>query len=142
MLSLAAQEADIVGFNRKLNADATIDASERTEAALERKVAWVREAAGERFASLELNVEVRGVAITADRRQAAAEYVQGRIDHAGAISITPKQLLADPYWLIGSVEQIVDQVRHLREAYGISYVMVHSEDMEAFAPVVAQLAGQ
>src|SRR5262249_15707927 len=96
---------------------------------------------GERFASLELNVEVRGVVITADRQQVAAEYVQERIAHA-ATGITPEQLLADPHWLIRSIEQMVDEVRYLREGYGISYFLVHSEDMEAFAPVVAQLAGQ
>jgi probable F420-dependent oxidoreductase len=140
ILSLAGREADIVGLDQMINTDGTDDPSERTEATLERQVAWVREAAGERFASLELNIGLH-VVITADRQQAAVEYVQGQIDRAGATDLTPQMLLADPHWAIGSVDQVTDHVRHLRDAYGISYFMVGSENVVAFAPVVAQLAG-
>jgi alkanesulfonate monooxygenase SsuD/methylene tetrahydromethanopterin reductase-like flavin-dependent oxidoreductase (luciferase family) len=140
MLTLAGREADIVGITPKFNADGTVDASERSEAALEHKVAWVQQAAGERFASLELNLQVR-VVITADRQQAAEELVQGHYAQLGVTGITSDVVLANPYWLIGSVDQVVGQVHHLRQAYGISYLMVGDYHMEAFAPVVARLAG-
>jgi probable F420-dependent oxidoreductase len=140
LLSLAAQQADIVGLARRINADGTVAVSERTEAALERQVAWVRKAAGERFASLELNSGLWPT-ITADRQQAAAEYVQRQIARTGATDLTPELLLADPKWPMGSVDHVTEHVRHLREAYGISYFVVGSGSMEAFAPVVAQLAG-
>ena len=140
VLTLAGREADIVGLHLKVNADETVDVSERTAAALERKVAWVRQAAGERFTSLELNLSVR-VVLTDDRQQAAAELAQTPAARLGLPSITADVLLADPYWLIGSLEEIVDQVRHLREHYGVSYLAVFPHDMEAFAPVVARLAG-
>src|SRR6266487_6088664 len=76
LLSLAAREADIVGVHIKVNADGTVDASERTEATLAQKVEWVRQAAGERFDALELNLLVSLVAITDDRRQTAEHYIR------------------------------------------------------------------
>jgi probable F420-dependent oxidoreductase len=142
VLSLAAREANIVGFSRKINADGTVDPDERAEAALQRKVAWVRQVAGERFDSLELNIEIKGIAITANRQQAAEAVAQERLDHAGATAITPEELLVDPQWLIGSVDEVVDQLQRLRQVYGISYFMVDSAYMEMFAPVVARLVGE
>ena len=43
--------------------------------------------------------------------------------------------------LAGSVEQIVAEIVERRERYGFSYVQVMEQQMEAFAPVVARLAG-
>lgn len=141
MLTLAGREADIVGLHLKANADGTVDASERTVAALERKLAWVRQAAGEHFASLELSLLASAVVVTEDRRQAAEERARAVAAHGGAADITANVLLADPYLFIGSVEQIVEQVTHLRERFGISYLVVRPDDIEPFAPVVARLAG-
>lgn len=141
VLTLAGREADIVGLHVKVNADGTVDASERTETALARKVAWVRQAAGERFASMELNLLARAVVITPDRQQAAKERAQELAARLGATGMTGDALLANPYWLIGTVEQVTDQVRHLRDQFGISYIAVFPHDMETFAPVVARLAG-
>src|SRR5205085_2098326 len=64
LLSLAAREADIIGVHVKVNDDGTVDASERSEAAIAQKVEWVRQAAGERFPSLELNLLIRTIIIT------------------------------------------------------------------------------
>jgi probable F420-dependent oxidoreductase len=141
VLSLAGREANIVGVHRRSNAGGPIDARERTEAALAQKVAWVRQAAGERFASLELNMQLVRVMITENRQQAAEDALREFSGQAWAAGITPEVLLADPYWVIGSVDHVMAHVRHLHETYGISYFMVDSEDMETFAPVVAQLSG-
>jgi hypothetical protein len=43
---------------------------------------------------------------------------------------------------VGSVDSIVDKLLELRERFGISYVSVFPQDTEAFAPVVARLAGR
>src|SRR6266567_3642759 len=69
LLTLAGQEADIIGLHLKVNDDGTVDASERTEAALAQKVEWVRQAAGERLATVELNILIAHVSITQDRQQ-------------------------------------------------------------------------
>jgi len=51
-------------------------------------------------------------------------------------------VLANPYLLIGSVEQVIEQLQRLRERYAISYFVVGDESMEALAPVVARLGGR
>lgn len=138
VLTLAGQEADIVGLHLKVNADVTVDLSERTEAGLAQKVAWVRQAAGERFDSIELSLLLGGVVISDDRQQAAEQRARER----NLPGVTAEYLLASPYLLIGTVDQIVEQVQQRRERYGISYLVVGEEDMEAMALVVACLAGQ
>jgi hypothetical protein len=40
------------------------------------------------------------------------------------------------------VEQIIEDIQMKRERFGISYFVVFDEHMEAFAPVVARLAGR
>ena len=50
-------------------------------------------------------------------------------------------MLASPYLLVGSIDGIVERLVTLRERYGVSYYAVFPDDVEAFAPVVARLAG-
>ncbi len=45
------------------------------------------------------------------------------------------------YYLIGTVDFMLDRLRELRLLYGISYILVFPRDTEAFAPVVARLSG-
>ena len=136
LLTLAGREATIIGLHLKVNDDGTVDASERTEAALAQKVEWVRQAAGKRIAAVELNLLVANVIITQDQWQAAEQYLRER----GRPGTTVEQLLANPYMLIGSVEQLTERIQRLRELFGISYLVLDTEYMEAFAPVVARLA--
>jgi len=137
LLTLAGREADIIGLHLKVNDDGTVDAEERTEAALERKVAWVRQAAGERFEAIELNLLIADVIITPNQLQAAEEYLQER----KRTEVTAEQLLTSPYVLIGSVEQCIERLQHLRAQSGVSYIVIDAGYMDAFAPVVARLAG-
>ena len=43
--------------------------------------------------------------------------------------------------LVGSTAEVVDQLQRLREEHDVSYIMVIGPQIEAFAPVVARLAG-
>lgn len=135
LLTLAGREADIIGLHVKVNDDGTVDASERTEAALAQKVEWVRQAAGERFAQIELNLLVADVIITQDQQQAAEEYIR----ESGRPGTTAEHVLANPYLLIGNVEQLAERIQKWREQFGISYLVVGPEYMETFAPVIARL---
>jgi hypothetical protein len=94
----------------------------------------VREAAGERFDQLELAALIWQVVIT-DHRRSAAEQVAPRW------GMTADQVLASPYFLIGSRSAIVENVQALRERHGISYLNIFPGDVDSFAPVVAELAG-
>ena len=43
--------------------------------------------------------------------------------------------------LVGSIDQMADDLQGRREAFGISYITVPEYFMEAFAPVVERLSG-
>jgi probable F420-dependent oxidoreductase len=134
LLSVAAREADIVGLLSRARPGGGIDWAEGTEEALARKVGWVRGAAGDRLDQIELALLLQGTAVT-DRPQAAAAEL------APAFDLTVEQVLASTEFAIGSVDQIVERLCRFRAEYGISYVTVMTESAEAFAPVVARLAG-
>jgi hypothetical protein len=103
------------------------------------KVAWVRQAAGERFAGLELHALAPFVAVT-DAPGRAAEQIAQQWRIANVMS--PAALLASPHALIGSEDGIVEALHERRERYRISYVTVFAPAMETFAPVVARLTGR
>src|SRR5438309_4590051 len=60
MLRLAAREAGIIAIGSKI----TAQGADPTDATLEQKIAWIKEAAGERFADLELSQTVYDLVIT------------------------------------------------------------------------------
>jgi hypothetical protein len=60
---------------------------------------------------------------------------------SGALGIPPEELARHPHALIGSADEICETLIQRREEYGINYVTVGAANMEAFAPVVAKLAG-
>ena len=138
LLAVAAREADIVGltgiaFRR---GGAQPDVSDFRVAAVDERVRLLRETAAGRFEQLELNALVQRVIVTDDRHKAAQELT-ARWPH-----LTADDLLASPYVLLGTVDQLVDNLRARRDRWGISYVMTHEPFMDALAPVVARLAGR
>ncbi|HEY8059897.1 MAG TPA: TIGR03621 family F420-dependent LLM class oxidoreductase, partial [Acidimicrobiales bacterium] len=136
VLALAAREADIVGLNINL-AIGVIDeraGANATDEASQAKLDVVREAAGDRFDDLELHVRVHAVVVTDDRR-GMAELL------APALGISPTAALASPHALAGSVEEIADTLVERRERWGISYLGLSVDGLDAMAPVVARLAG-
>jgi probable F420-dependent oxidoreductase len=136
MLSLAGREADIVGLNPTM-ATGAIDASlgaDATAAATERKLGWVRAAAGDRFDKLDVQTRVH-LALVTDTRDEVAELF------AGGFGLTPSEAKSSPHALVGTVDQIVDDLLARRERFGINVVGLPIDAMDAFAPVVARLAG-
>jgi probable F420-dependent oxidoreductase len=133
MLALAAQDTDIVGIIAQSAKGGGVDYGRDTDAVVGEKVRWVREAAGERFDHLELAALIWQVVVT-DHTRSAAEAVAARR------AMTREQVLASPYFLVGSLPAIGEQVQALRERHGISYLAIFPSDVTAFAPVAAQLA--
>jgi len=105
MLKLAAREANIIAIGSKISA-------------------WITEAAGERFADLELSQTIFDLEIT-DSASALAPQRGWQI---------PKR----PF----TTEQAVEHLLEERNRYGFSYLQVYEGQMENFAPVVAGLAGR
>jgi probable F420-dependent oxidoreductase len=139
MLALAAQDADIVGVNMQTTADGKIDGRSMTAQAVDQKIGWIRAAAGARFNAIELNILVF-INITDDRHGAAAQVATdwGLTDQGLSID----DVLESPYFLFGTVDQMVEDLRQRRERYGISYFTVFGEEhLDTFAPIVARLSG-
>jgi len=139
MLTLAGQEADIVGILPKALRNGTIseEITERLPATMAQKVEWVRQAAGERFHELELNMVIAPI-FTEQRRQRAEQLARER-EWRG---IAAEDVLDMPSIFIGTPDQIVEDLLRRREQYGFSYFVVSDADMEAFAPIVSRLAGR
>lgn len=57
------------------------------------------------------------------------------------MGVSAEDVDGSPIALIGTVGQIIERLRERRERFGFSYVVVHEAEIEAFAPVVAALAG-
>ncbi len=136
LLTLAAQEADIVGFSGITfrEGGTAPDVSGWKVAGVDERVQLVRDAAGDRYDRLELSALVQRVIVTDDRRQAAEELARRWTQ------LSPEEILQSPYVLIGSVDQLVEDLQARRERWGISYYVVFEPYIEAFAPVVATLA--
>jgi probable F420-dependent oxidoreductase len=136
MLTLAGREADIVNINFDLREGRVNRRLVRTglASATEEKLGWIREAAGERFDAIELSVTIFVTTVTDERESMATGMAAG-------LELEAADILAIPHFLIGSVDEIVEDLRTRRDRYGISYVIVPGEVVEAFAPVVEKLAG-
>jgi probable F420-dependent oxidoreductase len=136
MLRLAAREADIVSVNFNLNEGRVNRNLVRTgfAEATDEKMAWIEEAAGERLSEIELSVTIFVANVTDDR-----DVVAGAM--AAGLGAEPKDVLEMPHFLIGTMEQIVEDLVARRERFGISYVVVPGEAAESLAPVVERLAG-
>ena len=137
MLRLAAREADIVNVNFDLREGRINQDLVRTGTAeaTDKKLGWIREAAGDRIGQIELSVTIFLATVTDDRATMAGAVASG-------LGIEPGDILDTPHFLIGTVDQIVDDLRSRRDRYGITYVIVPGAAVEAFAPVVERLAGR
>ena len=138
VLTLAARKADIVSFVPNMSAGRVgrESAANATGSATAEKLAWVREAAGERFDDIELHTNLTNVFVTDDRLPTMEKIARGYglDDPAAALEI--------PHVVIGTVAQCVDQLLERRASTGISHYTVFEANLDAFAPIIAELAGR
>jgi probable F420-dependent oxidoreductase len=136
VLRFAGATADVVGVNAsihsgEIDADAARDGlAER----IDRKVAWVREGAGDRFDALELNAWLALAEVTADADGYAAAVAPG-------FGTDPAEVLASPLVLVGSKAGIAERLAERRERWGYSYHVIPGDKAHDFAPIVAELTG-
>jgi probable F420-dependent oxidoreductase len=136
VLTIAGQWADIVSINvdLRLGTGGPETAPNASPDATRQKVDWVREAAGTRFDDIELNCLI-GFAIITDDGQKIADAM------APTFGIAPADALHVPVALIGTLDQMVEELQWRREEYGISYFSIEADCWESLAPVVSRLAG-
>lgn len=120
LLSFAAREADII--------EPTVWPVPRGAGApapsLAEKVEWVREAAGARWADLELSQSVFWLALSDSPAEVSLA--------GGGPPIPPTPM---------STDAAVAHLQELRDQFGFSYFTIFQGQMENFAPLVARLVG-
>ncbi|WP_419842971.1 TIGR03621 family F420-dependent LLM class oxidoreductase [Candidatus Poriferisodalis sp.] len=136
VLTEAARRADIISLNPNLRsgtvgADAA-RSSVAAEFALRRQ--WIADAAGDRLADIEIQLNTFMALVTEDPDSVFAQFAPG-------FGLTVEEAREVPLVLAGTVEGICEQLHHHRETYGASYIVIHDPEVEAMAPVVSRLAG-
>jgi len=143
MLTFAAREADIIGLNPKnLGNDnwAATNVGDATDEATDRKVGWIRAAAGSRFDAIELSIVVPFI-IETDDRTGMAEGIAAGLPPAGGAVATAARVLESPYVLLGTLDEMAATLEARRERWGISYIVFNADSVDAAAPLVERLAG-
>jgi probable F420-dependent oxidoreductase len=133
LLTLAAKEADIISVMPQSRRDGSgLEDGDASPEAFARKVAWIREAAGSRFSTIELNTLVQTVLITDHGRDAAEPLGK-------EYAMDADQVFETPLVLIGSLDQIAQTLEQRRERFGLSYITVFEKDVENLARVIDRL---
>ncbi len=136
ILTVAGRHADIIGVHVPAKKDGSAqDWSSAGPNDVEKRIGWIRDAAGDRMSHIELCQNVFAVNIT-DDRQSAGQEIAKRFD------ITVEQSLESPYFLLGTEDQIAEQLQRNRERFGISYFIVPGRLTETMQPLVERLAGK
>src|SRR5262245_13453762 len=122
LLRLAAREADIVGIDISTDGEGVLDAFEaRTDV----RIGWIRDAAGDRFGQLDLNVlqSIGDISITDSPLKIAADVARELSAETGQ-EISARDVLESPFSLIGSVPDLVEKLKAQRERWGINSILV------------------
>ena len=135
LLTLAAREADTVGINTSLNVgdDSAGTNVQDTLDRYDRCLTWVREAAPDRFGSIELQIVAFATRVVASQRAA--------VRTATMLGLPGEDALELPIVLLGTEDELCELLLKRRERWGFTNIVVPGEAMESFAPVVARLAG-
>ena len=135
MLQLAAREGDIVSVMHTHPAAATA-------AAMDRRIEWIREAAGSRFDQIELNTIIGNILIAESGRDELLRRHLAQAPVELRVGLSEEEFADSPIALIGSADGVCDQLVGWRERWGLSYVIITDTHMEQFAPVVERLSGR
>lgn len=127
MLRYAAREADIIGIDPRAG-----DPNDITEAAVDRKIAWIREAAGDRWARLEINIALFELDPDYHTRSGPPP--------PRARGISDAEMSRSPHYLVGDASEMVDTLLERRDRWGISYIALRPEHLDALIPVLSVLA--
>jgi hypothetical protein len=137
VLELAAREASAVGFTGFFpGSGQQSKLTHFTSKGLEDRLAIVRAAAGQRFASLELHALVQAVSSTTDIHAAAQKMLARTPKHS------VEDVLSSPFLLFGSTDTMVDTLLEHRERFGLSHFTVFEPAIDSLAPVIARLRGR
>ena len=126
LLTNAARQADIIGLTG--GGPITADSDPLAD-----RIAFVRAAAPERFADLELNLSIIGMP-TDDSGVPDLTIARQFLPQ-----LSDEDVLRTPTVLSGTTSDMADTIRRYRDDYGISYFIVQQAYAEAFAKVIEAL---
>jgi probable F420-dependent oxidoreductase len=135
MLKLAVREAEIIGLTPGFDAHGRVKYRQATEGATTAKVALIREAAGERFERLEINMWLGDAGLVG-----SGNSLLGSV--TAAARWAPTAIYGSPYILYGTLASVRERLLRRRDKLGISYYTMPSHAMESMAPLVEALAGK
>jgi probable F420-dependent oxidoreductase len=135
MLRLAARQGDIVGFIPQFDTRGRPMVRQATEAATAAKARLVREAAGERWDSLRLDINVADAALVGSGRAPLPSL-------AAAAKAAAVALVGTPYVLYGTLPRLRQLLLRRRDELGITQYTIAAHSMESVAPLVEALAGR
>ncbi|MEV6900559.1 TIGR03621 family F420-dependent LLM class oxidoreductase [Amycolatopsis sp. NPDC051372] len=128
MVALGGREADIFSFSIM----AGVTAGTAPEDAFAHRVQVLRDAAGDRFGDIELNLFVAAVGDSVEALDL------GVIRQASGL---PDEQLAElPGVLVGSPREIAERLERYRETFGTTYISVLEPHLAAFAEVIKHLS--
>ena len=135
MLRFAAREADVVGLLPQFDPRGRPIVAQATDAATRAKAALVREAAGDRWPSIDVNILVFYAGLVGGREGP----VTSALNAAKAAAVS---LVGTPYVLHGTPGRVRDILLRRREAWGLNSYTIAAGSMESMAPIVEALAGR
>ena len=133
VLSLAGREADIVSF-ANVGFESVNDAGLTPQEEAERRCGYARDAAGDRWDSLDVESSPYFSAITDDPGARITRL-------ADRFGVTTAGMLEHPNVLMGTADEVVERLLERRERYGVNYVSFQQAQLDEFAPIVTRLAG-
>lgn len=136
MLRFAAREANIVGLLPQFDANGWPMIAQGTDRATAGKAAIVREAAGPRWGSIDVNVLVFYAGLVGGPSAGPFASVANAAMAAGV------GLVGSPYVLHGTERRVRDILLRRREAWGLNSYTFAVGAMESMAPIVEALSGR
>ena len=139
MLDAAVELADVVNVGAAMvggSKDTPLGDSAAV-AAFDERLAWIHESARRRGRP---RPPVQCLAYETCVTTEARDYAERRI--RPSFGLPADEILRSPLALVGTVDELCDKIRRLRERLAISYWVVKSPAMYDFAPVVERLAGR
>jgi probable F420-dependent oxidoreductase len=136
VLRIAGEHADIISIAGALQIAGQPPGTMRiaTDAEADERMRYARECAGDRAGSIEWHALIQAVVQT-DDRGAAATVLARRFGNL----MSADEILATPFVLVGTIEQMAEQILRNRERYGFTYYTVHGPYADTFAPVIERV---
>lgn len=131
VVGLAGRHADIFQYTGlTFPAEGRPDTSSMRLSELVKRHEWLAESAGDRLDSIERSALVQRTYVGADPGGSIAEVAE-------RTGLAADDVAESPFFLLGSVEQLVDKIGRLRDLLGITHYVIR--DTGAIAPVVEAL---